>query len=127
MEFFTKLGYGLLVMLLGLLIVFLGLTILIMLIKLMSIIVRAISGKKKKAEPAAPAPAPVVVPEPVAEAAAEEAGVNEDELVAVITAALMAYAKDSNKTLVVRNIRRTAAKAPAWASAGRADQLASRF
>ena len=61
-----------------------------------------------------------MVPEPAAEAAAEETGVDEGELVAVITAALMAYAKtNGNKTLVVKNIRR----ANAWAAAGRADQL----
>ena len=72
-------------------------------------------------------PAPVVVPEPVAEAAAEETGLENDELIAVITAALAAFNKDGNKTLVVRSVRRAAAKTPAWAKAGRADQLASRF
>ena len=91
----------------------------------MSIIVGALTGKKK--EQAAPAPAPVVVPEPVAEAAAEETGLESDELIAVITAALAAFNKDGNKTLVVRSVRRAAAKTPAWAKAGRADQLASRF
>lgn len=126
MNIFVKLGYGFSVMLLGLFIVFLGLCILIGLIKVMSIVVGKLTAGKKNAQ-TPKAPAPVVVPQPVAEAAAEETGVNEDELVAVITAALMAYAKDSNKTLVVRNIRRAAAKAPAWANAGRADQLASRF
>ena len=125
MSILDKLGFAFLVMLIGLLIVFFGLIILICLIKLMSIIVGALTGKKK--EQAAPAPAPVVVPEPVAEAAAEETGLESDELIAVITAALAAFNKDGNKTLVVRSVRRAAAKTPAWAKAGRADQLASLF
>ena len=125
MSILDKLGFAFLIMLIGLMIVFFGLIILICLIKLMSIIVGALTGKKK--EQAAPAPAPVVVPEPVAEAAAEETGLENDELIAVITAALAAFKKDGNKTLVVRSVRRAAAKTPAWAKAGRADQLASRF
>ena len=125
MSILDKLGFSFLVMIIGMLIVFFGLVILICLIKLMSIIVDALAGKKE--EPAAPAPAPVVVPEPVAEAAAEETGLESEELIAVITAALAAFNKDSNKTLVVRSVRRAAAKTPAWAKAGRADQLASRF
>ena len=125
MSILDKLGFAFLIMLIGLMIVFFGLIILICLIKLMSIIVGALTGKKK--EQAAPAPAPVVVPEPVAEAAAEEPGLENDELIAVITAALAAFNKDGNKTLVVRSVRRAAAKTPAWAKAGRADQLASRF
>lgn len=126
MSVLDKLGFALLVMLIGMLIVFFGLIILICLIKIMSFIIGAFSGKKKSAAPAPAPAAPVVVPEPVAEAAAD-ADANADELIAVITAALMAYNKDSNKTLVVRSIRRAAAKTPAWAKAGRADQLASRF
>lgn len=125
MSILDKLGFSFLVMLIGMLIVFFGLIILICLIKLMSIVVGALTGKKK--EKAAPASAPVVVPEPVAEAAAEETGLESDELIAVITAALAAFNKDGNKTLVVRSVRRAAAKTPAWAKAGRADQLASRF
>ena len=125
MSILDKLGFAFLIMLIGLMIVFFGLIILICLIKLMSIIVGALTGKKK--EQAAPAPAPVVVPEPVAEAAAEETGLENDELIAVITAALAAFNKDGNKTLVVRSVRRAADKTPAWAKAGRADQLASRF
>lgn len=123
MSILDKLGFAFLVMLIGMLIVFFGLVILICLIKLMSIVVGALTGKKKEKA----APAPVVVPEPVAEAAAEETGLESDELIAVITAALAAFNKDGSKTLVVRSVRRAAAKTPAWAKAGRADQLASRF
>ena len=121
MSFIGKLGYSLIVALIGLFIVFLGLVILIGCIYALSAIMRRMNARKEEKKAiSAPAPAPVVVPEPVAEAAAEETGVDENELVAVITAALMAYTKGSgNKTLVVKNIRR----ANAWAAAGRADQL----
>ena len=125
----TKLIFAVTVMLVGMLIVFLGLTILIFCIKALS----ALLDSKKEAPKAAPAPAPVVVPEPVAETAANETGADANELIAVITAAITAYmanekgASTAGKTLVVRNIRAAAAKAPAWARAGRADQLSNRF
>ena len=121
MSFIGKLGYSLIVALIGLFIVFLGLIILIACIKVMSKVVSKMRENAEAKQAAiVPAPAPVVVPQPVAEAAAEETGVDEGELVAVITAALMAYTKaGGNKTLVVKNIRR----ANAWAAAGRADQL----
>ena len=125
----TKLIFAVTVMLVGMLIVFLGLTILIFCIKALS----ALLDAKKEAPKAAPAPAPVVVPAPVAETAAAQTGADANELIAVITAAITAYMANekgssyAGKTLVVRNIRAAAAKAPAWARAGRADQLSNRF
>ena len=127
----TKLIFAVTVMLVGMLIVFLGLTILIFCIKALSALLS--SEKKEAPKAAAPAPAPVVVPEPVAETAAAETGADANELIAVITAAITAYMANekgsayAGKTLVVRNIRAAAAKAPAWARAGRADQLSNRF
>lgn len=114
------------VMVLGMLIVFFGLTLLIFCIKGLSALINAL--QKKEDQPAAPAP--VVVPNPVAETAAAETGADANELIAVITAALNAYMASENpgsngKSLVVRNIR--AAKANAWARAGRAEQLGNRF
>ena len=126
----TKLIFAVTVMLVGMLIVFLGLTILIFCIKALSAL---LDSKKKAPKAAAPASAPVVVPEPVAETAANETGADANELIAVITAAITAYMANekgssyAGKTLVVRNIRAAAAKAPAWARAGRADQLSNRF
>ena len=123
----TKLIFAVTVMVVGMLIVFLGLTILIFCIKALS----ALLDSKKEAPKAAPAP--VVVPQPVAETAANETGADANELIAVITAAITAYMANekgssyAGKTLVVRNIRAAAAKAPAWARAGRADQLSNRF
>ena len=130
----SKLIFAVTVMLVGMLIVFLGLTILIFCIKGLSALLNSMAKKEApKAAAPAPAPAPVVVPEPVAETAANETGADANELIAVITAALMAYTANekgssyAGKTLVVRNIRAAAAKAPAWARAGRADQLSNRF
>ncbi len=131
MELLSKLWFSAQVMVLGMLIVFLGLTILIFCIKALSALLS--SEKKEAPKAAAPAPAPVVVPEPVAETAAAETGADANELIAVITAAITAYMANekgpsyAGKTLVVRNIRAAAAKAPAWARAGRADQLSNRF
>ena len=129
MSILDKLGFAFLIMLIGLMIVFFGLIILICLIKLMSIIVGALTGKKK--EQAAPAPAPVVVPEPVAEAAAEETGLENDELIAVITAAIAAVleaegGEQAAGGFVVRSIRRVQS-APAWNRAGREEQVYSRM
>ncbi len=129
MEILSKLWYSAQVMVLGMLIVFAALAILIICIKALASLLSSDKKEAPKAAAPAPAPAPVVVPEPIAEAAAAQTGASADELIAVITAALMAYtgAEKSNKTLVVRNIRAAAAKSPAWARAGRADQLNSRF
>ena len=132
MDILSKLGYSGSVAVIGMLIVFTGLVILIFCIKVLSALLDAKKEAPKAAAPA-PAPAPVVVPEPVAAVAAAETGAQADELIAVITAALMAYTANekgsatAGKTLVVRNIRAAAAKQSAWARAGRVDQLNSRF
>jgi len=129
----TKLIFAVTVMLVGMLIVFLGLTILIFCIKALSALLESKKEAPKAAPAPAPAPAPVVVPAPVAETAAAQTGADANELIAVITAAVTAYMANekgssyAGKTLVVRNIRAAAAKAPAWARAGRADQLSNRF
>lgn len=129
----TKLIFAVTVMLVGMLIVFLGLTILIFCIKALSALLESKKEAPKAAPAPAPAPAPVVVPAPVAETAAAQTGADANELIAVITAAITAYMANekgssyAGKTLVVRNIRAAAAKAPAWARAGRADQLSNRF
>ena len=77
------LQYGLSVALVGISTVFVGLIILIGLIKLMEMIMTGGKGKKK-----AEAPAPAAAPAPVAEEAVEET--DDDELIAVIAAAVAA-------------------------------------
>jgi sodium pump decarboxylase gamma subunit len=126
----AKLGYSGAIMLLGISIVFIGVVILIACIYTLSAVLSLKKGKTdKKADEAK-----VVVPAPVAEAAAAQGNASADELVAVITAALMAYtatesgaAATSGKKLVVRNIRAVAAQQNAWARAGRTNQLSNRF
>ncbi len=121
----ARLGYSASIMVLGVSIVFIGLAILIACIYTLSAVLSL--KKEKKVEPE------VVIPEPVAQTAAAQTGASADELVAVITAALMAYTATENggsasgKKLVVRNIRAAAAQQNAWARAGRVNQINSRF
>ena len=123
----AKLGYSGAIMILGISIVFIGLVILIACIYALSAVL-SLKKKEKKADEAK-----VVVPEPVAQAAAAQTGASADELIAVITAALMAYTASENgaaasgKKLVVRNIRAAAAQSAAWSRAGRVNQLGNRF
>lgn len=117
----NKLAYGALVMVIGLFIVFLGLTILIGCCTVMGLIFKSITNKqqaKAAAAKAAAAPAPVAAPveQP---APAEETVVEDDpQLIAVIAAAIAAY-DNSNKTLVVRKVRRVAG----WNSAARQENV----
>ena len=104
----------------GIVIVFAGLVILIGLIK---VLVMATSGMgKKKEKPAAAAPAPAPAPEPVAEEVVEQ---NNDELIAVITAAVACMMEDGS-AFTVRRVRRVN-NTPAWQKAGREEQIYSRF
>lgn len=119
-----KLLFGLTVMILGIATVFVGLTILIGAIKLISAIINAAqkpkqdSGKKDAAPaPVAVAPAPEVKPNVVKAAPVED----QSQLIAVITAALMAC-QDTGKRLVVRAVRRVGTRSN-WAEAGRREQL----
>ena len=116
------LQYGLSVALVGIGTVFVGLIILIALIKLMEKVMNAATGKQKAAAPAPAAPAPVAE-EPVEET-------DDDELIAVIAAAVAAAMEQSGEEnttgFVVRSIRRIN-NAPAWNRAGREEQVYSRM
>ena len=118
------LAYGGQVTAIGLLIVFTGLFLLIFCISVMSWIFKAVTGKNKQpkaAEAPAPAPAPVQEATPVEEApASEEEEVTDPQLIAVIAAAIAAY--DTNRTLVVRSVRR----ASGWKKTAR-DEAVCRF
>lgn len=118
MSLIEKLAFSGKVALVGMGIVFLGLIILIILISLMGRIFKSLNERKNPAPASVPAPAPV--PEiPVEEVAPEDNA----ELVAVITAALMAYEQKTGKALVVRSVRR----AGAWGKTGRQEQVYSRY
>lgn len=115
----------LLVAVVGILVVFFGLTVLIFLISLMQRVTGGIKKQPKKEEkPASPAPAPApAVAAPVAAAAPVRQ--SNDELIAVITAAVAVMMGEGNG-FVVRRVRRVN-NTPAWAKAGRDEQILSRY
>lgn len=99
----------------GILVVFLILAILIMIFYALGAIFKAIDKRKKaKAAPAkqvvAPAPAPVI------EEIEDE---DEEELIAVISAAIAAYAENDGTSYTIRSIRRKGDRTrSAWSMAG---------
>jgi sodium pump decarboxylase gamma subunit len=114
--------YGLIVTLLGVGIVFLVLILLQYVLKLMEIVFY----KEKKAGLKA---AKVSEVKPVEDEipqvnAAEEAF--DDQLVAVLTAAVISCL-GGNSSIVVKNIRRVDDLTPAWGKVSRAEQMANRF
>lgn len=117
-----KLGFSLIVMLIGMLTVFFGLVLLIGLIKVMQMLTSNLGqGKKKKAAKAAEA-----APAPVAAPVVEEVPVTDDnELIAVISAAVAMMMEDGS-AFTVRRVRRVT-NAPVWNKAGREEQVYSRF
>ena len=115
------------VMVIGMVVVFIGLILLIVCIHFMSKLINSLQ-KQTAAESAKPE---IAVPSfsPEAMATVNAYGASEpgsDELIAVITAALAAYAQ-SGKTLVVRSVRKLSGNSSAWAQAARSEQLNSRF
>ena len=121
MGFFKALGYGGITAIIGLFIVFLGLTILIASIYAMAAIFKRVNASKAAKEaavkaPVAPAPAPAAAP--VAEEPVVEEEVTDPELIAVIAAAIAAF-DSSNKSLVVRKVRRVSG----WNRSARAEQV----
>ena len=130
---FSILTYGLSVALVGMGIVFCGLVILIGLIKGMEKVLPQITAgdfslknfKNMAAPKAAKTEAPTIV--------IQTANVNDDAVVAAISAALMTVIEEEVKadpakaknTFVVRSIRRMGT--PAWNRAGREEQVYSRL
>ena len=127
---FSILTYGLSVALVGMGTVFCGLVILIGIIKGMEKVLPKITAgdfsfKNMTAPKAAKTEAPAIV--------IQTANVNDDAVVAAISAALMTIIDEEVKanpakaksTFVVRSIRRVGT--PAWNRAGREEQVYSRF
>lgn len=124
-SFSDTLIYALIVTLFGMGIVFIVLVLLQYILKSMEVIF----GRDKGAGKAAKQPVKEEAPAPKAvEAAPEEAveTVDDEELVAVITAAVVSCL-GGRSSIVVRNIRRVNDTAPVWAKTGRSEQMASRF
>lgn len=106
----------------GILVVFFILAILIFLFWLMGTVFQNVDkSKKAKAEAAkaaaakaAPAPAPAAVEE-----VAEEDDDNDDEIMAVISAAIAAYAEEEGTSYTIRDVKRRDKRArSAWSLAG---------
>ena len=119
-NFLSTLGYGATVAVIGIAIVFVVLALLIVSIYALGAVMQKMTGEKKAAPKAAPAPAPapVAAPAPVVEEPVVEEVVDDAELIAVIAAALAAF-DNSNKTLVVRKVRRVSA----WNKSSRQEQV----
>ena len=127
---FSILTYGLSVAVVGMATVFVGLIILIGIIKGMEKVLPQITAgdfsiKNLKAPKVAKTDAPTIV--------IQTANVNDDAVVAAISAALMTVIEEEVKenpakaksTFVVRSIRRVGT--PAWNRAGREEQVYSRL
>lgn len=76
-------------------------------------------GKEKKQEKPAAAPAPAAVPK----AAPVAAETDDDELIAVLTAAVAASLNTSTYNLRIKSFRRIGQNAPAWNAVSRKEQL----
>ena len=122
-NFMDSLSLGLSTTAVGMLVVFSGLVILIACIYGMT----SLTGRQNKASAPAPQAEEVPVAAPVAEeaapAAAEE---NDEQLIAVITAAIAAVWEGQQSSFVVRRVRR-AQSATARARAARDEQIFSRL
>ena len=115
------LGEGLQVTAIGLIIVFSVLIILMLVMMLMKVVFYRPEGEGKKA--AAPAPAEAAAPAP----AAAPAAMNDDELIAVLTAAVVASLNTSTYHLNIKSYRRIENTSPAWNKAGLRDVIDARF
>lgn len=113
----------------GIAIVFFGLIILIGLIKVLTLITSGMGKKKDKKAKKAAAAAPVVAPAPEMDAPTVDeevpAVVGNEQLIAVITAAVACMMEDGS-AFTVRRVRRVN-NTPAWQKAGREEQIYSRF
>ncbi len=104
----------------GLAIVFGVLIILMIVLMLFKVIFYKDPGKKKAVEAAE------TVTQAETDAAANDE-VDEDELIAVLTAAVAASLNTSTYNLKIKSYRRTDNKAPAWNRAGLTETINNRF
>ncbi len=111
---------GLIVTLLGMGVTFAALIALSYLLDLL----RIIFYKEPKKETVQAVPEKSVETEVVKE---EDENLDNEELVAVITAAIAASLQTTTHNIVVRNIRRVQDTTPAWGKSGRIDIINSRF
>ena len=105
----------------GMGIVFSVLIILMIVLYLFRVIFYREKSAAKPAEPAPAETAPVIVAQP------EEPEEDEDELIAVITAAIAASLNTSTYKLNIKSIRRVDPGRPAWNRAGLNETINNRF
>lgn len=121
--------FGLTVTAIGMVIVFAGLVLLIMLIKLVALATGGSGKPKKEKKAAAPAktaaPAAPAQDEQLMAVIAAAVAAQDEELIAVISAAVAAV-MGGEENFVVRRVRRVS-NASAWQKAGREEQIYSRF
>ena len=112
---------SMLVTVIGISIVFLGLTILIFLIKLLVRFTDNLGKSKKLQEEAA-----TVVHAESQSLASDESVEDDEAMIAAITAAITCMMCEEGSAFRVRHVRRIQ-QSPAWQSAGRQEQIYSRF
>jgi sodium pump decarboxylase gamma subunit len=118
LSFADKMLASLVVTFLGMGITFLALIILQVVIGLLA---RFTAQPKRQ-----PAPEPAALPAAMPAVSTSISADDDDELVAVISAALAMYPARATGDIVIRNIRKIGS-APAWGKAGIVDQMNSRF
>lgn len=123
MSFGDKLAASLQVTVLGVVIVVLALLLLYFAINIMEKLLRDPQKSAAKASQQQPANTSTTESVEVRESQQAENDGNDEELVAVITAAIAASMETSTHNIVVRNIVRTADTTPAWGRAGRVEQI----
>lgn len=116
-------SYVFTVVLTGLVVVFLGLVLLIAAITIMGKIFEALRASKNDAKPV-PAPKPAVPAKP-APAAVPAASADDDEVIAVIAAAVAAMAEADGTVYAIKSVKRSAPRRNAWGAAARSEMTSS--
>ena len=117
LSFLEKIAGGLVVSCLGMGITFLALIILQFIIGLLA----------RFAAPASREPLPKTVAGSVAAVEVPDQQAEDEELVAIITAAIAMSLQPTGKEVIIRNIRRIKTPSLAWSRAGILDQMNNRF
>lgn len=115
---FISFGDSLIITVFSMAVVFLGLIVLAMLIS----VLKNIGGEKKEVATTKEPVAPIKTKEPIVEKI-KETNVNDEELVAVIAAAIAASLGVSVPEVNIKSIRRIPQNSPAWSAAGRQEQI----
>ncbi|KGO34680.1 MAG: OadG family protein [Desulfoprunum sp.] len=114
-------------MLASLVVTFLGMGITFLALIILQVVIGLLARftAQPKRQPA-PEPAPAALPAAMPAVSTSISADDDDELVAVISAALAMYPARATGDIVIRNIRKIGS-APAWGKAGIVDQMNSRF